>query len=78
MSETDADESPLRDAELLLVDCPPEKREQFAKVTRRALEGPRKRHAAIKLACYQCANWNQYEVTNCHITKCALWDLRLG
>lgn len=71
-------DSQFRDADLLLDQAPADKKERFRKVADRAISGPAKRTAAIKLACLQCVNWDQPEVGRCTIKKCALWALRKG
>ena len=59
----------------VMATCPQESRERFQGLARRAQNGPRQRHAAIRIMCMECCCWEQAEVRNCQIFDCALWGL---
>lgn len=42
----------------------------------KAKANPKSLRMAITAKCYECANDQKAEVTHCHITDCALWNVR--
>ena len=53
-------------------DAPKSKRDQWAKLGRRAATQYR---AAVKLHCLDCVCWHQSEARDCQISTCSLWAL---